>query len=56
MAVLSSKLVVSLVDQITGPARGVAAALDGLNRRASRTTSAIMGPVAAFLSGLWLGI
>lgn len=51
MAVLSSKLVVSLVDQITGPARGVAAALDGLNRRASRTTSAIMGAGGGFSVG-----
>ena len=51
MAVLASKLVVSLVDQITGPARGVAAALDGLNRRASRTTSAIMGAGGGFSVG-----
>lgn len=51
MAVLASKLVVSLVDQITGPARGVAAALDGLKRRASRTTSAIMGAGGGFSVG-----
>lgn len=51
MTVLASKLVVSLVDQITGPARGVAAALDGLNRRASRTTSAIMGAGGGFSVG-----
>lgn len=51
MAVLTSKLVVSLVDQITGPARGAAAALRGLNGYANKTTSALMGAGGGFSAG-----
>lgn len=51
MAVLTSKLIVSLVDQISGPARGAAAALRGLNSHANKTTSAIMGAGGGFSAG-----
>lgn len=51
MAVLTSKLIVSLVDQISGPARGAAAALRGLNSHANKTTAAIMGAGGGFSAG-----
>ncbi|MFS2326572.1 phage tail tape measure protein [Brucella sp. H1_1004] len=51
MATLTSKLVVSLVDQISGPARGAAAALRGLTGHANRTTAAIMGAGGGFSAG-----
>ncbi|MCX2696401.1 phage tail tape measure protein [Ochrobactrum chromiisoli] len=51
MAVLTSKLIVSLVDQISGPARGAAAALRGLSGHASKTTSAIMGAGGNYSAG-----
>lgn len=45
MAILNSKLIVSLVDKISGPARGIGASLDRLHSRASRTSSALLrGP------------
>ncbi|MGU3398698.1 phage tail tape measure protein [Brucellaceae bacterium D45D] len=51
MAVLTSKLIVSLVDQISGPARGAAAALRGLSGHANKTTAAIMGAGGGYSAG-----
>lgn len=51
MAALTSKLTVSLIDQVTGPARGVAAALRGLGGHANKTTTAIMGAGGGFSAG-----
>ena len=51
MAVLTSKLIVSLVDQISGPARGAAAALRGLSGHANKTTAAIMGAGGNYSAG-----
>lgn len=43
MATLTSKLIVSLLDRVSGPARGIGASLDNLHKRASRTSSALLG-------------
>ena len=51
MATLTSKLVVSLVDQISGPARGAAAALRGLTGHAGKATAAMMGAGGGFSAG-----
>lgn len=55
MATLTSKLIVSLRDGVTGPARGVGAALDRLNRRATRMNGAILGAGGAFGGGMLRG-
>lgn len=43
MATLTSKLIVSLVDRVTGPSRGIGASLDRLNNRARRANGAMLG-------------
>lgn len=43
MATLTSKLILSLVDRVTGPSRGIGAALDSLQRRATRTNHMMLG-------------
>ena len=43
MATLTSKLIVSLLDQVSGPAKGIGHALDQLQARARRTSSAFLG-------------
>lgn len=43
MTTMTSKLVVSLLDRFSGPARGIGASIDALQRRASRTSSALLG-------------
>lgn len=55
MATLTSKLIVSLKDMVSGPARGVGAALDRLNRRATRMNSSIVGVGGAFGGGMLRG-
>ncbi|WP_078338317.1 phage tail tape measure protein [Ochrobactrum sp. P6BS-III] len=51
MATLNSKLIVSLVDKISGPARGIGASLDRLHSRANRTTSALLAGPGGFSAG-----
>lgn len=51
MATLTSKLIVSLVDKISGPARGIGASLDRLHSRASRTSSALLSGPGGFSAG-----
>lgn len=55
MATLTSKLIVSLKDMVSGPARGVGASLDRLNRRATRMNSSIVGVGGAFGGGMLRG-
>lgn len=51
MATLSSKLILSLVDQVTGPARGVRAALAGINGQVGRFNRGQMAGAAALGGG-----
>lgn len=51
MATLTSKLILSLVDKISGPARGIGASLDRLHNRASRTSSALLAGPGGFSAG-----
>lgn len=43
MATLTSKLIVSLTDMVSGPAKGIGAALDRLHVRASKTSTGLLG-------------
>ncbi|WP_035830485.1 phage tail tape measure protein [Kaistia adipata] len=55
MTTLTSKLIVSLQDMVSGPARGVGAALDRLSNRATRMNGALVGRTSAFGGGMLRG-
>jgi TP901 family phage tail tape measure protein len=55
MATLTSKLIVSLQDMVSGPARGVGASLDRLNRRATQMNGAMVGRASALGGGMLRG-
>lgn len=55
MATITSRLIVSLKDGVTGPARGVGAALGRLHRQGERTSGALLGTAGAFGGGLVRG-
>jgi TP901 family phage tail tape measure protein len=51
MATLTSKLIVSLLDRVSGPAKGIGASLDRLNRRATRMNGALLAGGAGMVGG-----
>lgn len=51
MSTLTSKLIVSLADQVTGPARVIGAALSRLHRQGERTSGAMVGTGASLFGG-----
>lgn len=51
MATLTSRLIVSLTDGVTGPARGIGAALSRLHRQGQRTSGALIGAGTGMVGG-----
>jgi len=51
VATLTSRLIVSLTDRVTGPARGIGAALGRLHRQGQRTSGALIGGGAGMVGG-----
>jgi TP901 family phage tail tape measure protein len=51
VATLTSRLIVSLTDRVTGPARGIGAALGRLHRQGQRTSGALIGGGAGMMGG-----
>ncbi|QDC00377.1 phage tail tape measure protein [Mesorhizobium sp. 8] len=55
MATLTSRLIVALTDRVSGPARGIGAALGRLHRQGERTSGAMLGTAGAFGGGIVRG-
>lgn len=51
MATLTSRLIVALTDRVSGPARGIGASIDRLNRRATRMNGALLGGGTGMVGG-----
>lgn len=51
MATLTSRLILSLTDGVTGPARGIGAALNRLHRQGQRTSGALIGAGSGMVGG-----
>ena len=51
MATLTSRLIVSLTDRVTGPARGISGALARLHRQGQRTSGALIGGGVGMMGG-----
>ncbi|HEV2504390.1 MAG TPA: phage tail tape measure protein [Mesorhizobium sp.] len=55
MATLTSRLIVALTDRVSGPARGIGAALARLRGQGERTSGALVGRAGAFGGGFVRG-
>lgn len=51
MGTLTSRLIVSLTDRVTGPARGISGALARLHRQGQRTSGALIGGGVGMMGG-----